>query len=424
LFLVVVESAWLAMRFDAPAIAIMALAGGLLTPLLMHSDRDQYVSLFLYLGMLNAGTIGLLLVRAWWGIGTLALAGTHALFWAWYFENYHPEKLPGALAFLAVMFLLYLILSIARSAQARRLHWEDILLVALNAVLWSAAGYELLNGDYHAWMGTLAIAMALVYAALARVLLGLRADARMLAVTLALAAAFIAVALPLQAEVSWVSVGWAAEAAVLWWFGLRIKTPVLRAMAGVCAVAAVAQLLSYDTPNFVVYFPRGMFLPILNQTAASALVTTGLLAGGIAATRRWMGTLGPEERVGVGIATVICVLLVNWIVSVDIYSYFATQAFVEGEVRDWWRLGQMSLSAWWAVYATAVLFLGFRARRSLLRWTALVIYGLTVAKVFLADMSGLDEIYRIVAFFVLAVLLGVAAWLYQLVQPTPELERE
>jgi uncharacterized membrane protein len=39
-------------------------------------------------------------------------------------------------------------------------------------------------------------------------------------------------------------------------------------------------------------------------------------------------------------------------------------------------------------------------------------------------MSGLDEIYRIVAFFVLAVLLGVAAWLYQLVQPTPELERE
>jgi uncharacterized membrane protein len=424
LFLVVVESALLALGFDAPAIAIMALVGGLLTPLLMHADRDQYVSLFLYLGMLNAGTIGLLLVRAWWGVGTLALAGTHALFWAWYFENYHPEKLPGALAFLAVMFLLYLTLSTGRSALTRRANWEDTLLVALNAILWSAAGYVLLNDDHHAWLGPLAIAMALVYAAFARVLLSLRADGRMLAASLAIAAAFIAVAIPLQAEAPWVSVGWAAEAAILWWFGLRIKAPVLRALAGVFAVAAVAQLLQYDTPFFAPYFPRGTFMPILNQTAASALVTTGLLAGGIVATRRFLTAIGPEERVFVGLATVACVLLVGWIVSVDIYTYFESQAFLQGEVRDWLRLGQMSLSAWWAVYATAVLFLGFRARRGLLRWTALALYGLTVVKVFLRDMAGLDEIYRIVAFFVLAVLLGVAAWLYQLVQPTADLERE
>ena len=36
-----------------------------------------------------------------------------------------------------------------------------------------------------------------------------------------------------------------------------------------------------------------------------------------------------------------------------------------------------------------------------------------IAKVFLYDMADLDQIYRIVAFFVLAVFLGIAAWAYQ-----------
>jgi uncharacterized membrane protein len=52
-----------------------------------------------------------------------------------------------------------------------------------------------------------------------------------------------------------------------------------------------------------------------------------------------------------------------------------------------------------------------------LRWTALSIYALTLGKVFLLDMAGLDQIYRIVAFFVLAILLGAAAWAYQRFQP-------
>ena len=102
----------------------MAIIGGLLTPLLMHSDHDQYMSLFLYLAMLNAGVVGLLLLRAWPVIGTLALAGTQALFWAWYQQNYHPEKLIWALGFLGVIYLLYLVQSIAQSALGRRTRWK------------------------------------------------------------------------------------------------------------------------------------------------------------------------------------------------------------------------------------------------------------------------------------------------------------
>src|SRR5204863_4726425 len=46
LVVLVAEAAGLALLYDAPAIATMALLGGFLAPVLLHSDRDQYRSLF------------------------------------------------------------------------------------------------------------------------------------------------------------------------------------------------------------------------------------------------------------------------------------------------------------------------------------------------------------------------------------------
>jgi uncharacterized membrane protein len=186
----------------------------------------------------------------------------------------------------------------------------------------------------------------------------------------------------------------------------------------VAAAAAVARVTLDATPNFY----RDPFVPIFNRFAATALTTVAILLAAIVATWRRIAKLAEPERVLVGMSTVACVLLVWWIVSADLYAYFQVQEYLRPDEYDWRRLGQMTLSAWWASYATIVLLIGFRARRGLLRWTALGLYGLTVGKVFLFDMAGLDEIYRIVAFFVLAVLLGAAAWVYQRVQPGAELE--
>ena len=55
LLVLVAESALLALAYEAPAIALMAVLGGLLTPVLMHSEHDQYVSLFIYLAVINLG---------------------------------------------------------------------------------------------------------------------------------------------------------------------------------------------------------------------------------------------------------------------------------------------------------------------------------------------------------------------------------
>lgn len=90
--------------------------------------------------------------------------------------------------------------------------------------------------------------------------------------------------------------------------------------------------------------------------------------------------------------------------------------------RDWQWLGQTWLSVWWAVYATIVLAAGFATRQAWLRWTGLGLYAITTAKVFLVDMAGVDELYRVMAFFVLSVMLGAAAWAYHRFHPERVLE--
>src|SRR5207248_10237337 len=49
LMAIVGETAALAVLYEAPAIALMAVIGGLLVPILLHTDRDQYRDLFIYL---------------------------------------------------------------------------------------------------------------------------------------------------------------------------------------------------------------------------------------------------------------------------------------------------------------------------------------------------------------------------------------
>jgi uncharacterized membrane protein len=415
LFLLVVESALLALRYESPAIALMAVIGGLLTPVLMHADRDQYVSLFVYLGVLNAGFIGLLLRRAWPAVGTVALVGTQLLFWAWYDGNYHPEKLAWALGFQAVIFGLYLFHEVAiRFLRPQPATWEDVVRLPLGAAFWTAAGYVLLNDNYHPWLGSLAVAMAAIYALVARVLLsGRNGDNRVLVAAIGIAAAYLALAFPLQADAQWVALGWAALAGTLWWFGVRLKAMPLRIMAGVGAILSVGRILFVDTPQST----RPLFTPIFNAYALPALAATACLALALVATRKRLGQLSPGERTTVGGAAISCVLLVWLVVSIDLWNYFDALALVSPDEHDWQRFAQMSLSAWWSVYAAIVLTLGFRAGQAWMRWTALGLFALTVLKVFLFDMAGLDQIYRIVAFFVLAILLGVATWAYQRRQP-------
>jgi uncharacterized membrane protein len=413
---VIVESALLAVLYRAPALAWMSLIGGLLTPLLMESESDQYQALFVYLAALSAGTVVLAHWKNWFGMGTVALLGVQGIFWLWHHGNYHPEKLGWAIGFQAAVYGLFIAHSLAAHVfSPRRANYEDLFRLLVNAFLWFTAAFVLLRADGREWMGLLAVGMAAVYILLGRVILLRRPDDdRQLLTALAAAVGFVALAFPIQADAQWVAFGWAAEALALWWFGLRTRSAVLRAMATGLMALAVVRLTTFDTWNRSV---DQFHLPVANQYALPALGVAACLLAAVSVSRRFWPRLVVAERIAIGAGAVGGVLLLWLVLSVDVSDFFRARAMNDpGEVVRWRWLGQMTLSALWAGYAMAVLAAGFAKRVPPLRWTALILFAVTIGKVILFDMSGLAEFYRILAFFIVAIVLGIAGRVYQRMQ--------
>jgi uncharacterized membrane protein len=74
---------------------------------------------------------------------------------------------------------------------------------------------------------------------------------------------------------------------------------------------------------------------------------------------------------------------------------------------------QFSYSAWFMSYGAILLAAGFSRRSAYLRWQALVLLAVSIAKVFLVDVSELAEGYRILSFLGLGALLLGVSYVYQ-----------
>jgi uncharacterized membrane protein len=150
------------------------------------------------------------------------------------------------------------------------------------------------------------------------------------------------------------------------------------------------------------------------------LAGASLSLGVIAAAMLGMGRLyarATRERAYVLAGSAATSVL---LVSVALISAFqpstggASETLLDLGVR---QQGQLLLSIVWSVVGLAVLIVGLKRRLPMLRSAALVWLMVTVAKVFLYDLSTLTSLYRVASFIVLGLLLLAGAFAYQRLRP-------
>jgi uncharacterized membrane protein len=428
LTILIAEAAGLALLYRAPAIAVMALLGGFLTPVLLHSDRDQHQALFAYIFALDVFT--LVFLKRWWGMSALALAGTHLLFWVWCLDNYEPHKLGAVMTFQTAVFFAFLFAHVGQRLLTKRpITFEDFgdlagdplkfltslercSLLVLNPFVFFATAYSLLDPDYHAWMGTLAVGMALIYAAAAKLLLDRKATTRTeFVLIIGVSLAFITLAIPIQLESNWITVAWAVEGLVLLWAGVETRSALLRTVAHSVFGLAVTKLVFGDMP----YGDRGDFTPVLNKYFLSSLFVTACLFAGATVYQRLGERKQTSARVFQLVLLMIAIITLWLVLSVETHTYFTARALrldAVGDIQSERWLGQLALSLLWSLYAAVLAAIGFIRRAPAIRWAALSLFGLTVIKVMLIDISVLEQLYRIIAFLVLGLLLLVVTWGY------------
>jgi len=89
--------------------------------------------------------------------------------------------------------------------------------------------------------------------------------------------------------------------------------------------------------------------------------------------------------------------------SVQLYRYFSRMTQLAGD---------LALSVWWLSYAGAVVSLGFRVDRKDVRSAGLAVAAGAGLKIVLYDLSNLEALYRIASFFALALIALAVAYAY------------
>ena len=388
---------------NSQRIAVLSLLGGLLTPILASSGKDQQVVLFTYLLLLGAGTLVIAGKKSWKSLPLIALITTQIYFWGWYSEFFHrTSPLERTVVFATLFYLLYSLLPIAKAMRESHLDESDLSIILLNTLALSGALFVLLWPE-DKWPLTLFfLALAAAHVAIARLLpeSGARDSiiARLLFAGLALT--FLTLAIPVRLEGKWITVTFSVEGAMLVWTGFRAASKFLR-QAGYLLLAISALRLLFVLPE------GGPFL--FNARFGAYVVMIICFAIALWAAQTHRTEVAGQERIEVGIYAIAIHIYALVALSVEFWDYFGRT----GTGKDAALAQHLALSLLWTAYAVGLLVWGVHKKSALLRWQSLILFGLVVVKVFLYDLSFLEQAYRILSFFILgAVLLGVS-FLYQ-----------
>jgi uncharacterized membrane protein len=217
---------------------------------------------------------------------------------------------------------------------------------------------------------------------------------------------FAAMAIQLQLDGQWVTLGWALQAVGLCWLFARLPHPALPAFAGILFALVGARLLF--NPAVLGYEERG--LPIFNWilytygvVAVCAWFSQSLLRR--ASTDRWIGLLAAAISLN-------GLLLGFWLINLEILDYFSDGPYITLSGHRGYAV-KLAFSVGWGVYAVVLLAAGVARNLKPLRYLSLAFMILTVAKVFLYDLAALGGFFQVFSFFGLAAGLILVSFFYQ-----------
>jgi uncharacterized membrane protein len=308
-------------------------------------------------------------------------------------------------------------LIVGRRAAATRDPWLAALIAG--AMFFFAARAAFDAGGLGGTIGIVPVVQALITALLLRMLLRIeppgKRDLARLALVAGSALAFVTVAIPLQLDHQWITIGWALEGAALAWLYRRVPhRGLLFACLGLLTTVFLRLALN---PAVFRYEPRGA-TRILNWYLYTYLVAAvAMLAAAwwLSSTEDRLERLPRASHVLPAGAVVLLFLLLN----IEIADYYSTGP--EIMFRFGASLSQdLTYTVGWLLFGMLLLAAGIYSHARPARVTAVTMIALTTFKCFLYDLGSLEGLYRVASFVGLAMslaLVSLALQKYVLAKP-------
>ena len=431
LLLISVASAAIAVRYESMALAIIGILGAFSAPFILGAFAsssaaglarvDAGIDLLAYVIVVDIGVLALSTFRNWRWMIMLGWAGSLLAYGGWYEQFGGDAGLLTAQLSLTLIFLIFVGATTLYHVMWRRSpKATDLSLMTVNALSYFTISFGIMSEDLDLWMGAFSLAMALFYGGLAYAALRRSEEnARLSFFSLGIALVFLTVAVPVQlGDAAWTTVAWAAEGAVITWVAFQVRMPQVR-IFGFAAFGLVAiRLFLFDT-----YVDLTTYTVILNERMLAFAPSIAAMYAAAYLFRRHQEDLAVWE---VSLASVYPIFLgaagffTLWALGWEIISAFDKQ--LAGLTVDELRRGvdnslrnaqNLSITALLAFYAAAMLAVGIIGKWRMVRFAALALLLLPIAKVFVYDIFILERVYRIAAFIGLGALLVLGGYVYQ-----------
>jgi uncharacterized membrane protein len=409
LALITITGAALSLRHQSLGLALLAVLGGLFTPLILERDLPDAWLLLGYILILDLGVLALSTFRNWRWLVIVAAVGSYALFGFWV-QDTAGVDLAMEQTGLAMIFGVFVLATTLYHVVWRVTpRYYDLLLMTANAAAYFGINSALLADNYEDWLPLVSLSLALLYGLLSYAFLWRRGMSSEITVfSLGIATVFITIAIPLELTGKWITIAWAAEMVVLVWTGFAVRSWHVRAFGLVVAPVVAVRLIFFDTE-----VPGGPFTLVFNERVMTfALAVAGYYLAALVYWRNraegeeWETEYQPYILGGLlGLANFFTL----WIISAEVIRYFNSEVFdfdIDNAI-------QLTLTIGWFLYAGLVLLAGTISRSRAARLGGLSLMAVVVLKLFLVDTFSLDSGYRVAAFITLGFLLVIIGFLYQ-----------
>lgn len=256
----------LSLLYDRQELAIIALAGGFLSPFLASNGSGNYKVLFIYLLILNTGLLAIAYRKSWRLLNILAFGLTSILFASWLFTL--PDKTPdstylGGFLFATVFYVLFFVVNILHNIRERKKFIaSDFGILLVNTCFYFGLGLYMISAMHETrWQGLFSACMGVFNLTTTYFLFRRKSvDTNILYLLIGITLTFISMTAPIQLHGHYITLFWASESVLLYWLARKSGIRIISYSA---RIVWTAMLISLFMDWFKVYGYEDTLLPIV-----------------------------------------------------------------------------------------------------------------------------------------------------------------
>jgi uncharacterized membrane protein len=293
--------------------AVLAVLGGLLTPVLLQVERPDERNLLAYLLVLDALVLLVARFRSWPALNRLAWVGSALLVLPTLLREPEAPRPLARLLLLSALFLIFLVVPLFRdhvvaAGTVRRAERIDLVLVVANAAAYFWAVYVTLEAWRPSWEAPYALGLAVLYRLVSADYASRVPDDRVTAdLHEGVSWTLLTIVMPLALDGQWVTLAWAMQGVMLLWLATRSPAPVAAGGGLAVLLLAAARAVGLDA------YWWADIRPVWNRTfLVHLLVVVALAVGGWLGGRALAGWTPRHLRATLWVAAVATLAVQLW----------------------------------------------------------------------------------------------------------------